>query len=116
MRQAGLDLFKMMTLGASGDLGPFTIYTSKRKSIVAYLKSPPKEAPTPLQVHRRNQFRLCGFAWDRLGWQKKADWRHAASRAGLRITGYNLFVYYHTTRDITTIRTIERQSRISLVT
>lgn len=99
----------------TGDLGPLTGYTSKRGIGVWYLKAPPKEPPTGYQTHYRNLFRLVAEAWQSLPEAKRTDWLDAARRASLRITGYNLFLWYYHTRDIACIRTIEHQSGLKLI-
>jgi hypothetical protein len=105
----------MVGFSATGDCGGFTFYTDKRKNRVAFPKSPPKEPPTGLQTHRRNQFRLAALAWENLPPSLRSNWNLAARQAGLRITGYNFFVYYQTKRDLAAVRTIEQQTGLSLV-
>jgi len=39
----------------------------------------------------------------------------AGRLARLSITGYNLFIYYQTTKDVAAIQTIERLTGISLL-
>jgi hypothetical protein len=46
---------------------------------------------------------------------QRRNWEQAAKKAGLKITGYNLFTYWQLTHDRPTIRTVERQSGIPLV-
>lgn len=108
-------ILRFLGYNATGDLGPYTFYTSKRKGIVWFVKAPPLEPPTPLQIHQRNKFRLTGYLWRALVAEQREAWRLAQSRASLSITGYNLFTYYVTTGDASAIETIERQTGIDLL-
>ena len=109
-------MLNLMGLRPTGDLGPLTGYTSKRGRAVWYLKAPPKEPPTGYQTHYRNVFRLVAIAWQGLTPDTRAAWLAAARKAGLRITGYNLFLWYNHTRDTAVIRTVEHQTGITLLT
>jgi len=108
-------LLNLLGFGPTGDLGPLTGYTTKRGRPVWYLKAPPKTPPTQYQIHYRNLFRLVAMAWQSLPPGKRADWLAVSRRANLRITGYNLFLWYHHTRDTAVIRTIEHQTGINLI-
>ena len=105
----------LLGLRPTGDLGPLTGYTSKRGKPVWFLKAPPKKPPTGWQIHQRNLFRQIARHWNELPALDRLDWQRAAERAHLNITGYNLFVYFHTTRDRHAIATVEQQSGITLV-
>lgn len=108
-------ILRFLGYNATGDLGPYTFYTSKRKGIVWFTKSPPLEPPSPLQVHQRNKFRLAGHCWRALIPEQRAAWLAAQDGANLAITGYNLFVYYITTGDLETIQTIQRLTNLNLL-
>jgi len=99
----------------TGDLGPLTIYTSKRGKIVAYPKAPPTSPPTFHQLRNRNRFRLVALLWSNLLPAERNQWTLAAHRTGASITGYNLFVFYQMTHDEPPIRTIERQTHTTLL-
>ncbi len=105
----------LLGIRPTGDLGPLTCYTSKRGKPVWYLKAPPKIPPTPYQIHQRNVFRLIANAWSALTPAKRKDWIDAGVRARLNITGHNLFFWFSITQDQAVVRTIERQSGISLL-
>ncbi len=108
-------MLNLMGLRPTGDLGPLTGYTTKRGRAVWYLKAPPKEPPTGYQTHYRNLFRLVAMAWQSLPSQQRSDWLDAARRASLRITGYNLFLWYYHTRDTAVIATVEHQTGLTLL-
>lgn len=108
-------LFTVLGLQPTGDLGPLTGYTSKRGKPVWFLKAPPTKPPTGWQVHQRNKFRLAALQWTILPEQQRQAWLDAARIAHLNIGGYNLFVYYHCTRDRPAIATVEHQSGVRLL-
>lgn len=99
----------------TGDWGPFTIYTSKRRRPVFFLKAPPKEPPTDRQTYRRDAFRLVARLWAKVSAAQKRLWEQASIDAHLSVTGYNLYVYYQLTKDRNTIRTIEQQTNLVLL-
>lgn len=106
----------LIGLRPTGDLGPLTGYTSKRGKPVWFLKAPPKTPPTFWQTSQRNTFRLAADYWRDLSPQQRQAWLDAAKRARLNIGGYNLWLWYQLTKDRATIRTVERQSGITLQT
>lgn len=109
-------IISLLGWGPTGDLGPLTIYTSKRRKIVAFLKAPPTCPPSAWQSHQRNAFRLVARAWNGLTDAQRDQWRLAEVRAPLNITAYNLFTYWCLTHDHAMIRTIQRQTDTNLVT
>lgn len=109
------DLLRYLGFNTQGDLGPWTFYTSKRKGLVWFAKSPPLEPPSLLQTHQRNQFRLAGYVWRSLSPEQQTNWKTAAKAAHLQITGYNLFVYWILKQDHDAIHTIENQTNLNLI-
>jgi len=105
----------MIGFAPSGDLGPLTGYTSKRGKPVWYLKAPPKIPATPWQRGMRNFFRLAAEAWTHLQPQERTDWLAAAKKARLKITGYNLWIWFQYTGNRPVIHTVERHSGIKLI-
>ena len=108
-------LFSLMGWNATGDLGPFTFYTSKRRKLVWFIKAPPTTPPTYWQLRNQNNFHLIAHHWRSLTPQYKAAWERATKRLSLRLTGYNLFIYCCMTGDTAAIRTIEHQSGETLL-
>lgn len=108
-------LLRFLGFNTQGDLGPWTFYTSKRKGLVFFQKSPPLEPPSFLQTHQRNKFRLTAMLWAWLTLEQKANWELVSKRLSLRITGYNLFTYYVTTGDEEAIETVQTQAGIDLL-
>ena len=110
------NLVPWLGLNAQGDLGGFTFYQSSRGPRIWYPKAPPLTPPTASQRNLRNRFRLAAYNWRALPPARRADWLRAAGLAELRITGYNLFVYWQLKRDNDAIRTIERITSLRLLT
>lgn len=98
-----------------GDLGPLTIYRNKRGRMVAYPKAPPTCPASPIQTLYRDKWRDAAIAWNNLAEDVRARWELATHRASLRITGYNLWVFYHTTGDEPVIRTLEQITGLALL-
>jgi len=109
-------IMALMGMNPTGDLGPLTVYTSRRAGIVWFPKSPPLTPPTPRQLTQRNRFRCAARAWRALDEATREDWHEACTGAALDIHGYNLWIFWQITRDNQTIATIERISRITLIT
>lgn len=111
------DLKRLNLLGLSptGDIGPFTMYTSQRGRPVWFPKSPPLSPPSARQIEQRNKWRNAALFWQGVPLQEKQNWKRAASRVHLRITHLNLFMYWATTDRSDIIHTVERDSGIQLL-
>lgn len=109
-------LFNFFGLNPTGDFGPWTFYTATNKKPVMFLKSPPTKPPTDRQTFQRDSFRFFAMLWKKLSDDVRADWEAASLRAHLRMTGYNLFVWYQAHKNDQVIQTIERQSGVQLLT
>ena len=108
-------LFAMLGWNTQGDLGPWTFYTDKRKGLVFFVKAPPLEPPSLLQTSVRNSIRLAAYTWRSLPPSARTNWQLAATRAHLKITGYNLFVFWILRKEDAAIRTVERLTNVSLI-
>lgn len=109
------NLFKLMGFNAQGDLGPLTFYVSARKKLVWFDKAPPLTPPSDLQLHQRNKFRNAATLWNSLTQERREAWRRAEQLGHLGITGFNLFVSWAIKGDTPTIRTVERQTGLTLI-
>lgn len=98
----------------TGDWSLWTIYTTKRHKVVSFLRSPPTEPPSPAQLRQRNRWTAIAHQWSSLGRQGQDPWKLAAARAHLRITAFNLYLYYHSTGDLPCLATIATQSHVPL--
>lgn len=110
-----IERFSFIGLRPTGDIGGFTVYTSKKGRVVWFPKSPPKTPFTRLQLRHMKHFEFAARAWQRQTQEVRNAWNLAARRAHLYLSGYTLWTYWQTTRKRQTIRTIERQSGIHLL-
>ena len=94
MKLLGPSLYHMLGFRPTGDLGPYTFYTSQRNAIVFFPKAPPLNPPSYLQTVQRNRFRRAAKSWQALPEIERQNWELVAQTAKLTITGYNLFVWY----------------------
>ena len=115
MQQHARNLIHLFGFVAWGDFGPLTIYTSARHRVVAYPRAPPTSPPTPWQTSQRARFSAAAAAWKIFVPSLKPNWEKAARRLSLKVTGYDLFVYYHLSQDRLAIATVERQSKLQLL-
>lgn len=106
----------LIGFAATGNLGPFVVYTSRRQGTVWYVK--PKEGKFFCwkRTHQRNRFRHAAMAWKSLPQEERNAWNLACRLARLYLCGYALYTWWQTKRDRPALRTIERQSGITLVT
>ncbi len=79
-----------------------------------FSKAPPLSPPSIGQIHQRNRMRMAGGSWSHLATTQKQQWEAAAKGAGLKITGYNLYVHWVMIRDDSILATISRQSGIQV--
>jgi len=102
--------FNMLALALTGDLGPFTIYTTRQSKIVWFPKSPPLEPPSGAQLVMRNRWRRAASEWKTKSQFDRSEWERIVQKAGLRITGYNFFLSLFTHPDPAAKATIEFQT------
>jgi len=109
------NLLSVLGLVTWGDIGPLTCYRNKRGNLVFYAKAPPTSPASPAQQIYRDRWRAAATAWNGLTPDARARWELASKRASLYITGYNLFVHYHTTGDAGAVHTIEGITGLDLI-
>lgn len=115
MRLSNENILRYLGFNTQGDLGPWTFYTSQRKGLVWFIKSPPLEPASFLQTHYRNLFRAAARVWNSLPENERDNWLDAAELTHLEVHGYNLFVYVAVTQDASFVPTLERLTGRSLV-
>jgi len=108
-------LFALLGFNCTGDVGPWTIYTSKRRQLVIGPRTPAMNPPTVTQTIMRNRWRTAAAWWPRLPPGHRELWEEASRRTSLGITGYNLWIWWYAHQDRATIATIERQSGVELL-
>lgn len=109
-------LFSFFGWNPTGDFGPWTFYTAKSKKPVMFIKAPPTKPATHRQDFQRFTFKYIARLWNLLTQQERTNWETASKRARLRMTGYNLFLWYKSGGNTKVIHTIERQAAVKLLT
>jgi len=104
------ETYTLLGFNAQGDLGGFTMYTSRRGRLVVFKKSPPMKPPSPKQTHQRNLFRALAALWKLRSKTLRWEWTNAERKGRLRMTGYNLWIAAHTTLTSAALATIARQT------
>lgn len=113
--QPARNLLSLLGLVAWGDLGPLTLYKSKRGKVVAFAKTFPAKPPSAHQLYQRYKIRQAADKWQALSPTQRSEWNKAANRASLTMHGYNLWVHWQLAPDLQEIRTLERQTGTSLL-
>lgn len=104
----------LMGLRVGGDLDGLTYYVNKRGKVTWFAKAPPTKPPTWKQVYQRNAFRLVAILWQQQSDAQRAAYDSITRRASLCMTGYNLFVHVELTHHQDTLRTLERQTGVTI--
>jgi len=115
MARQRASLWNFLALDIQGDVADYTCYVSRRGDVVYFPKMPPEVPKSTSQEYRRELFRLAAAAWQQKTKADKARWEKATKAASLKLTGYNLWTFWYVTEDEPVIRTIERQTGITLL-
>lgn len=107
-------LFSLFGFLVWGDLGPLTMYKSKRGKIVAFAKTYPNKPPSERQLEHRALWSAASTAWNELSDPQRQQWHLAARRASLCMHGYDLWMHWSLTGDDSAITTLERQTSTTL--
>ncbi len=105
----------LMGFSPTGDLGPYTMYTSQRNRPVWFPRSPPLTPPSRRQTEQRNRWKAAARFWQTVPAAEKKNWERAAQRVNLRITFHNLFIFWATTGRTAIVDTVARNSGIKLL-
>jgi len=108
-------LFNTLGTVIWGDLGPLTMYRSKRKKLVVFKKTWPDQPASERQLTWRATWKAAATAWRALTQPQRHQWALAARRASLCATGYNLWLHWKLTGDDAAIRTLEQQTKTQLL-
>lgn len=98
-----------------GNIGPFTVYQSKHRKPVWFLTPATSPPPVYARYLQMLKFRHIGYYWTSLTAATKAKWAAIATKANLRISGYNLFVHWYLTHDTAAIETLQRNTGINVL-
>ena len=104
-------LVNIMGLRVTGDIGPITTYTSRRRKIVVFDKAPPLMPPTARQLIMRGRWRAAAQAWGAMLQVDRDQWIKVAAAASLSIPGYQFWIFAQTkpnSRGI--VQTVENQT------
>lgn len=107
-------ILAMLGFSCTGDLGPWTLYTSDRHQIVYYPRMPALNPPSPKQLTQRASITAAAASWRALSNADRTAYETASRRASLKITGYNLWVYLKLTDRRDVVDTIARQTGVTL--
>jgi hypothetical protein len=102
------EMIPFLGLTVTGDLGPLTIYTTRRNKIVYFDKSPPEKPPSDAQLVVRNRWRQAALNWKKKPLADRQAWERIVQKAGLRITGYNYWISLRVHPDPSGQETVER--------
>ena len=86
-------LLHLLGTWVGGDLGDFTLYTTRRRKLVWYPRAPPSSPPTVAQRRQRDRFTLAVQRWRALAASEHAQWESLALQLGLVATGHNLYLH-----------------------
>lgn len=114
-KQPGYDLMHLFGFIAWGDFGQLTMYTSKRGKVIIFTKTYPKQPPSEEQTTQRNKMSAAAITWQALTDAARAQWELASLRASLCMHGYDLWQHWQLIADDSTIQTLERQTRTTLL-
>jgi hypothetical protein len=107
-------LIRYLGFRPTGDLGPFTLYTSRRRKLVFFPRSPPTSPASPRQLHQRNKFRNLAQAWNQTPETIRAAFRTAVKRCSLALTPFNLFLLVNMNPNHPSWTTLERIAQVQL--
>ena len=114
MAQQDNKILALIGFNCTGDMGPYTFYRSSKGQLVFFPRAPALNPPTMTQRVIRQRFVTAGALWRGLTDANQADWLRATVLAKLRITGYNLWLYWCMTSDRGAIAYVERVSGLTL--
>lgn len=92
MAQAYHPIWALLGWRTTGDVGPFTMYTSQRNLPVMYPRAPALNPPTPQQLYIRQRFKDAATGWKALTAAQRQEWEKATKLLRMGITGWNFWV------------------------
>lgn len=114
MIQADHKLVNFLGTVIWGDLADFTLYRCKGR-LIMFPKTRPEKPPSILQTYQRQKFTAAYQQWNALTPDQRAAWETATRRLSLCMHGYDLWMHWQLTQDTSAIRTIERQTGLTLL-
>ncbi len=98
----------------SGDMAGLTYFQTRRRKLVAYPATSPKEPPTPAQQIQRARFRQAVAAWVAAPITTKRAYESVSLAASLCATGHDLWVHLSFTQNASEILDLEHRTGIPL--
>lgn len=114
MKPSAPDL-SLLGLHIGGDLGPVTIYQTKRGKVVAYPIAKPKSKPTAAQNLQRYRFMRAVHTWQDLTDDQQQAYEDTTNVLSLCATGMNIWISLCLTHDIPAWLALKRQANLPLV-
>jgi hypothetical protein len=100
----------------TGDVGPFTCYTSKVGKFVVFPRAPPDKPPSAAQIQQRRRLAAAVQNWHNLSSTEKVSWTKLAASLSLVSSGYNLFLSLSLSPDDAALTTAKNRTGISVTT
>lgn len=97
-----------------GDFADLTMYKNQNGKVVVFQKTWPDKPPSYYQILDRTLFSVAALAWTELTDAEQEQWRLAARRGSLCMTGYNLYQSCWMAPQNDHITTIARQTKTIL--
>lgn len=107
-------LWALLGFVVTGDAGPYTFYTSKRRKIVGFPRMPALNPPSDLQTYFRGRIQQAARMWNAKTKDEKDRWKALAKGCCNKQTGYIVWCYYFLTGDKDSIQTLERCTNIDV--
>lgn len=98
-----------------GDIDGITCYRKMNGAIIWFPQAPPRTPPSALQVLQRAKWRTYLDDWAAFTDDIRQAWLDLATDAHLRIHGLNLYIWWRSSLDDPAIRTLERQTGITVL-
>lgn len=99
----------------NGDLGPYTFYTSRRKKLVVFPKTWPKDPATYHQTINRDRWRHAAVRWKALTESTRLTWAQLARAGNCNVSGYNLYIFYIVGKGTKVIETLQTNTGINVI-
>lgn len=110
MTRHDLKILGFLGFNTTGDLGPYTLYTRYNGALVYYARTPALNPASPAQQLQRAKWTAAAKGWHDSAAEVKHRWERITRATSAKLTGYNLFIYWATTEDAATVRTMARQA------
>lgn len=106
--------WNLLAMQISGDVGGYTIFTDRFGRKTVFPKSPPEKPPSSQQLIQRQRFKTAQTSWNALSSDQVKNLEDACRITNVPMTGQNLWIHTALTNDTEAMKTIERQSGITL--